>query len=145
MQGRVLREQFGAHWPARGREKAREFRSPDWHEGMRGYWKDGLPLLYFSFCREKRVLFFFFPRGDSKEAFLGYCFQESVGSVLEATLGILISEPLTGSACPGLALTRSSLQHPCSLSPGPAASRPTPVSWRPQAPRPPSSVPPFPP
>lgn len=51
-------------------------------------WKDGLPLLYFSFCRERKGYFFFFNRaGDSKEAFLGYCFQESVGSVLEANVG----------------------------------------------------------
>lgn len=95
---------------------------------------DFLPSLFLSFCREKRILFFFFlPCGDSEEAFLGYCFQESVGSVLEATLGILILEPFTGSACPGFALTRSSFPHPGRLSLGQEASTLTPVSPRPQA------------
>lgn len=67
--GRVLREQFGAHRPPapRQKKKAPEFKSSDYHEGMGGYWKDGLPLLYLSFCREKRILFY--PAGTAKKPF----------------------------------------------------------------------------
>lgn len=75
--------------------------------------------------------------------------------MLEATLGILILEPLTGSVCPGLALTGSSLPNSGRFSPGPgglpanlsllAASRSRPPSLLSSllSPRPPSSSPSF--
>ena len=68
-----------------------------------------------------------------------------MGSVLEATLGILILEPFTGSACPGFALTRSSLPHPGRLSPGQGGLQANPSLPAASHPRPPSSAPSLPP
>lgn len=145
-----LREQFGAHRPAWGREKARQFRSPDCHEGMGGYWKDGLLFLFLSFCREKRILFFFLTaRGQQRSLswllFPGERGISARGNVGHTHLGAIHRQRLPW-VCP------HPIQPP---APRPSLSRPGRPPGQPQSPRgltpspsflcalPPSLLPPF--
>lgn len=96
--------------------------------------------MYFSFCTEKRILFFLTARGQQRSR--SRLLLPGERGISEAMLGILILEPLTGSPCPGLALTGSSLLYPGRLSSGPEASTPNPVSWQPHSPTLPSWCPP---
>lgn len=64
-------------------------------------------LLHLSYCREKRTLFT--ARGRQRSLSWALLFPGECGIT---TLGILILAPVTGSACPGPALTRTGLPHP---------------------------------
>lgn len=120
MQGRVQRGQFGAPGPA----------MRAW--GYTGK-KDGLPLLYLSYHREKRALFTV--RGQQRSLSWFLLFPGEGGITM---LGILILAPVTSSLAPGPALTRSGLLHPGRLSPdlGGLHTNPSPLA----ASRPPPSL-----